>query len=505
MDAQVAAISTSLDALRAQHERAAAAERAPRIFTNAVLNPARIDILELIRDADALEASLFVNAPADDADERDGPRPRQVQPIEVPSPLRRGSTDVPSLLAAAERVIQHYHKAPRARRHIKALFQRHDELQRHIARYTSTIDNVQHALADKKPGRLPRREDPELRQVRDEIQRERMEIVALEGMLAELEDARACRAPPAAATPGPAPRSPPLRTPATEAFRSAAAGQTPRMPTASKSSAFLRRMDATPLARTPLHTQSPLRASQSPLRASQSPLRTSQSPLRTSQPSPLHASQPSPRRAPHSPAPRLTQSVAGSSPARSPKASPSSSPGLLTPPGTVPSASAHLEEIAARIWERFGENLRYACPGCASASFVDTFHILAALERGGRDAPAALGGGAAGPAPTAPLSVGIAFMAHVLLLLVRSAPPHTLALADIKRVSETWWSRHGRAAFMEAAGGEPPNDVIRRVGYDTAGNTHTGSQLATTAVYGLVAKKLLRIHRSGGAPSVRFS
>lgn len=487
MDAQVAAISTSLDALRAQHERAAAAERAPRIFTNAVLNPARIDILELIRDADALEASLFVNAPADDADEQDGPRPRPVQPIEVPSPLRRGSTDVPSLLAAAERVIQHYHKAPRARRHIKALFQRHDELQRHIARYTTTIDNVQHALADKKPGRLPRRrEDPELRHVRDEIQREHMEIVALEGMLAELEDARSRRAPPAAATPGPAPRSPPLRTPATEAFRSAAAGQTPRMPTASKSSAFLRRMDATPLlARTPLHTQSPLRASQ---------------------PSPLHVSQPSPRRTPQAPAPRLAQSVAGSSPAsaRSPKASPGGSPGLLTPPGTVPSASAHLEEIAARIWERFGENLRYACPGCASASFVDTFRILVALERGGRDAPA-LGGDAAVPAPTAPLSVGIAFMAHVLLLLVRSAAPHTLALADIKRVSETWWSKHGRAAFMEAAGGEPPNDVIRRAGYDTTGNTHTGSQLATTAVYGLVAKKLLRIHRSGGAPSVRFS
>ena len=63
METHVAAIHASLDQLHALHARTAESSRRRPYFTNAVLNPAHVDILELIRDADAFEASLFV-APA---------------------------------------------------------------------------------------------------------------------------------------------------------------------------------------------------------------------------------------------------------------------------------------------------------------------------------------------------------------------------------------------------------------------------------------------------------
>lgn len=109
MDAQVAAIASALDALRIQNDQSAAFERIPRVFTNAVLNPEKIDILELIRDADPLEASLFApSRQSDDASDgrEEGSRPRLLHPIAVPAPLREGSTDVAALLNAAEGLIQ---------------------------------------------------------------------------------------------------------------------------------------------------------------------------------------------------------------------------------------------------------------------------------------------------------------------------------------------------------------------------------------------------------------
>ena len=350
-----------------------------------------------------------------------------------------------------------------------------------------------------------------------------MEIVALESMIDELEQARRAKKPVfPTATPGPSRSPPPTRTPATEAFR-AATGQTPRMPTTSQTSASLRRSlnQITPRARTPVGETNRVRSSLTTSTSSpqpstlRTPVNAAEIPLRSSVRSPLHASQPSPLRHMHSPKPRLAQSIATSSPGRSqtratpaqdhaslPARPPGGSPGLLAPPGTIPEGSTELDAIAGKIWDKFGENLRYVCPGCTSASFTDTFRALAALESGGGDAPPVTGHG---ENPGSPLSIGVVFMAHVLLLLMRSASPHTLALADIKRVSETWWTKHGRNVFMENAGRQPPNDVIKHAGYDTIGHDHSGSQLVTTAVYSLVAKKLLRINRAGGAPSVRFS
>ena len=100
--------------------------------------------------------------------------------------------------------------------------------------------------------------------------------------------------------------------------------------------------------------------------------------------------------------------------------------------------------MSAKIWELFGENVRYAAPGCRSASFPDTFKVLRALEQGApNDADTA---GITGDAsnPTVPPSIGTIMMAHVLLLLMRSQAPHTLPLPMIKSYSDNWWKQEGQ-------------------------------------------------------------
>ena len=63
MDASLASIRTALEQLHAQNVATISHAKRTAYFTNAVLNPQRLDILELIRDADAFEASLYVSAP----------------------------------------------------------------------------------------------------------------------------------------------------------------------------------------------------------------------------------------------------------------------------------------------------------------------------------------------------------------------------------------------------------------------------------------------------------
>ena len=81
-----------------------------------------------------------------------------------------------------------------------------------------------------------------------------------------------------------------------------------------------------------------------------------------------------------------------------------------------------------------------------------------------------------------------------------------MQLADIKAQTGRWWNAAGQRNFRSAmVTAKQQNELLARLGFDTAELGQGGEQLATRAVYGLVAKKLLRIHRAGGAPSVRFA
>ena len=147
--------------------------------------------------------------------------------------------------------------------------------------------------------------------------------------------------------------------------------------------------------------------------------------------------------------------------------------------------------------------MRYAAPGCRRASFEDTFRILRALEHGApKDMDVGIVGDA--PNPSVPPSVGIVMMAHVLLLLMRTQE-YTLALPLIKSYSDKWWRQEGQAHVRAGLDASTRNALVASLGIDTADLEQTGDALATRAVYGLVAKKLLRIQRTGGAANVRFA
>ena len=92
MDASLASIRTALEQLHAQNVATISHAKRTAYFTNAVLNPQRLDILELIRDADAFEASLYVSAPPEPTP---GPSTAPAEPkphfrsVPVPTPLKQ--------------------------------------------------------------------------------------------------------------------------------------------------------------------------------------------------------------------------------------------------------------------------------------------------------------------------------------------------------------------------------------------------------------------------------
>lgn len=308
--------------------------------------------------------------------------------------------------------------------------------------------------------------------------------------------AAAAAAAPAAATPPASTDTPPRRAPRTSPRKAAPA--TPRAaPDAHAAS------PSTP------RTHAAKRAS--PAKSAHSTPRTAALSASTSAASPQQR-----RRTPlsssvaASPAARsrgvLGQSVAGGAPAASPvRAAPARGPVLLAP-GVVPPPSDELERICALLWRVWGDSLRYAAPGCSGAPLASTYTVLQALEQGGaaRDGPPPAAPPA--PDPSAPLAVGTSMMAHVLLLLFRAPSPHTLPLAQIKAMSDTWWAKQGRAQWL-ATRDAPASatSAVQHAGWDAADAEQGGDALATRAVYALVAKKVLRIQRAGGAPAVRFA
>lgn len=563
MEAQLASIRASLESLHTQNIATIAHASRPAYFTNAVLNPQRLDILELLRDADALESSLFVTNRQPNSENAPGPsttpaEPKPfLRPVPVPTPLKQAptsDTDARTYLLAAEKLLQNYHNAPRARKHIRMLLKREAELQRHMARYKATIDQAGKTPAQHHarpsgttatPGSQSRPSSQSLRQLKDDIQREKMEILALESMLSESESSAQHRT--SAANAGRSATSSPTRFPVqakaphTPVTRSSAARSTvARSPTAGR----------TPLGRS-IAGDSPIRPTPSSLTLNRLSQSVSGSPTRAATPrsvartsprkaalsqsvaaSPTQPTTPlvqrdkrplaqsvSTPRSPHSPVrslrtphtprtPQTPRSTRAPGVPSTPRASPpksSASPSLV-PHGVMPTPTEELERMSAKIWELFGENVRYAAPGCRSASFPDTFKVLRALEQGApNDADTA---GITGDAsnPTVPPSIGTIMMAHVLLLLMRSQAPHTLPLPMIKSYSDNWWKQEGqdqvRAGVKEPA---TRNPLVQQLGIDASDLEQTGDALATRAVYGLVAKKILRIQRAGGAANVRFA
>lgn len=296
-------------------------------------------------------------------------------------------------------------------------------------------------------------------------------------------------------------------------------------------------------ARAPAHKSPLVRTEASPRRAAEAkgtPLKAS--PLRAT---PKAAAQRTPLKSPaENGTPRKPATPAKTTPVRAPAtktASPrkaataasgaadttptalANTAGAQTSPDTVPESSDELERITEKLWDTFGENLRYVAAGRDAADFAETFTVLRSLERAGANVTtrraaadadesivssqttASTASATASGSPSNPLGVTTVVMAHVLLLLLRSPPPHSMKLTDIKTTTGRWWLQVGQKSFRAAAAAPHTRGPASRLGFDTTELEQSGDQLATRAVYGLVAKKLLRIHRAGGAPNIRFA
>lgn len=475
------------------------------------------------------------------------------------------------------------------------LLKRDGEVQRHIARYSATIEKAKQQPTPSKEKREPVRprlsENTELRQVKSEIQREKMEILALENMLAELEVrcARLTQSPSKKADddtsdlaqvlqgkPEPAsPAAPPVDSPHTRtpskrplgaSVRDRPLGQSQSQGRGASAlrdrfSASLRspeKAQSRPEPRLGQSTRAPVPStSRTPAKSPSMPLRNRAAPPASPLAQSVAGRTPE-RRTPAAarmrrtldgtPRPPLAQSV-GYTPGRTDElrstATPPHSPATpqraraasplkerspakpaLLPPGAAPDPSAELERAAAQIWLHFGESLRYVAPAATAAPFSDTFTYLSTLECCGQDpATARMDGGASADdsmhapsgisalsaqsstlEPSAPLSVNTVVMAHILLLLFRTPAPHSLTLASVKTLTESWWRQRGQAIFRTtAATPELADEPIKHLGLDAGEVDQKGDVLGSRAVYGLVSKKILRIHRVGGAAAFRFA
>ncbi|KAE8226730.1 hypothetical protein CF319_g705 [Tilletia indica] len=179
MDTELSSLYATLRGIEILHASIAQASTKPQPFTNAVLNTHDLPVLSYIRDADPLEAGLFFYPGSQKQDQKDqqqsqqqhqqqapvhemtaeeqyallNPRGPEIKPHQPPTPLRRpvpaggkagqDDYDAKVLLLAAQKLLDNYHKAPRARKHIKALQKRNADAARLITDSENALSELE--------------------------------------------------------------------------------------------------------------------------------------------------------------------------------------------------------------------------------------------------------------------------------------------------------------------------------------------------------------------------
>ncbi|KAE8186455.1 hypothetical protein CF328_g7226 [Tilletia controversa] len=251
MDTELASLSATLRGIEHLHALVAHASAKPQPFTDAFLNTPELPIISYIRDADPLEAGLFFypgaqaqqqqqqqpqqqqqqqHAPAHEMTAEEqyallNPRGPEIKPHQPPTPLRRpvpaggkaahDDYDALVLLLAAQKLLDNYHKAPRARKHIKTLQKRNADAAAQIASSESALAELEATALRRGVGvvpvpvpatspapptaptptaaaptdaRLARRQEYQALQA--ELHRDDLECFALEGLIRDLRGER---------------------------------------------------------------------------------------------------------------------------------------------------------------------------------------------------------------------------------------------------------------------------------------------------------------------------
>lgn len=546
MDTHLQSLSDTLDAIRRIHKRSA---KPSRPFTAAILNTGQLDVLDFIRDADQFEANLFWYPPAGSSiagqstmretgqaimpDIDGAPRKPEARVVLPPTPLRKNARDAEArglvefdartLLKAAHRLLDNYHNAPRARKHVRSLLKKHSELQKTVRDLEENVmetdvlieqlhakgKDLRASLSLMKSSRSvdahAASKNQQNSDLAADIQREEMEIMALEQMI---EDARAQG----------------VKVEARKSMSKKLTDTNKRAGIADKS----KRMVATPQK---VNAQSPpAKKGDSATKTPRQPSTSASAFRATLAASSRKSVAPTPSRklvlpnpAPHgdetirldvaAAAPgeanyadetiRLQPSVAAEEREEGEEGLVKS---LKSTSGTVASAiqiSDELEKVCENIWRIFGDHLRYAAPSRESAGYTDTLQILHLLSVGAQssgpnntqeasfasEATAATSGSTVGststltnlgvPAPS------IAMDSYILLLMLKSPPPHKLELEGLYQEADRWWAEEGRNSYRTNTGANEAQ--LKEL---SEGGPKT---FATRAVYDLVAKKLLRI------------
>ncbi|CAD6979414.1 unnamed protein product [Tilletia controversa] len=560
MDTELASLSATLRGIEHLHALVAHASAKPQPFTDAFLNTPELPIISYIRDADPLEAGLFFypgaqaqqqqqqqqqpqqqqqHAPAHEMTAEEqyallNPRGPEIKPHQPPTPLRRpvpaggkaahDDYDALVLLLAAQKLLDNYHKAPRARKHIKTLQKRNADAAAQIASSESALAELEATALRRGVGvvpvpvpatspapptaptptaaaptdaRLARRQEYQALQA--ELHRDDLECFALEGLIRDLreeeeeeEDDGDVGDETVSPMPNPSGRADLLGAPASQ--------QTPARETVDVSSA------------TQVETET-------------------------------------------APTPSTSSSAAQRS-------------------FPIPSSTPELERISTSITNVLGDSLRFVhllhptlmnlASSGGAGGFAQTYEALHALAypldgAGGcygslevLTSSSALGGGG-GPeadeslaetdagsvltttssstaavyanveAPT-PTSMAVAF---VLLQLLGGAGDDDAAagaaagqveFAALKTKTDEWWDaqrenfRTARQAVLKLSRHQQASPATAAAAACAAVQANVekeegwrGDSLATKAVYALVAKRLLRIRRAGGFAAVGFS
>ncbi|SJX64687.1 uncharacterized protein SRS1_15503 [Sporisorium reilianum f. sp. reilianum] len=176
-------------------------------------------------------------------------------------------------------------------------------------------------------------------------------------------------------------------------------------------------------------------------------------------------------------------------------------------------SSQELDRATQKVWEVFGDALRSVVPEREAADYFDTLDALKSLMSGG-NAPNAgdysvgsvqtsstlsTAASEASAAVAAQLTPEVLMTAFVIFQMLVSEEPHRMNIDELKVRGHEWWSTAGMQVWLHAQAHDE-HDVPSRVEA-----FEDGQNLARKATYGMISKQLFAIKRQKGVGLVGFA
>ncbi|PWY98059.1 hypothetical protein BCV70DRAFT_202233 [Testicularia cyperi] len=178
-----------------------------------------------------------------------------------------------------------------------------------------------------------------------------------------------------------------------------------------------------------------------------------------------------------------------------------------------PNSSEELERVTIKVWNVFGDALRLAAPEREMADFHATLEILHNLMSGAdRSHPGDYSTGSAQTASTqatlmseasagvsSQLTPEILMTAFVISQMLRSPEPHRMNIDDLKVRGHEWWTQSGMQVWLHSRAPEEAGLPSQVEAFED------GQNLARKATYGMISKQLFAIKRQKGVGLVGFA